>query len=327
MRTVLKVMGVLVVALAAWVAWALWLPLRPPGQKTVLLHPGYSTRHIALALKSAGVIRSSTAFLLWHYLAHPRSLKAGEYLFEQPANVFQVHRRLARGDVYVHTVVIPEGFNIFEIAQAISAAGLGSPQEFVQAARSNTVLINDLDPQATSLEGYLFPDTYHFTRTESVIDMLAAMVHRFRSQAQSLGLTANVHQVVTMASIVEKETAAPEERPLVASVYYNRLNQRVALDADPSVIYAKLLAGSYSGALHHEDLQFDSPYNTYRHAGLPPGPIANPGVASLQAAMHPANSDYLYFVSAGNGHHRFAATLEEHNHNVALYRKALTMAR
>ncbi|HLK33722.1 MAG TPA: endolytic transglycosylase MltG [Terriglobales bacterium] len=327
MRALLKLVAVAILVVAAWLVWALWLPLRPPGQKFVLLHPGYSTRHIAVALKSAGVIRSSTAFLLWHFVAHPRTLKAGEYLFDQPANALQVHRRLARGDVYVHTVVIPEGFNIFEIAQAVAGAGLSSEQEFLSAARADTVLVRDLDPQASSLEGYLFPDTYQFTRTETPTDMLAVMVHRFRSQAHAIGLTANVHQVVTMASIVEKETAVPEERPVVASVYFNRLRQRIALDADPSIIYAEMLAGTYTGSLHHDDMQFESPYNTYRHTGLPPGPIANPGVASLQAAMHPANTAYLYFVSAGDGHHRFATTLEEHNHNVALYRKAVSVMR
>jgi UPF0755 protein len=327
MRALLKFFAVAVLVAASWLAWALWLPVRPEGQKFVLLHPGFTTRHIAFALKSAGVIRSSTAFLLWHFVVHPRTLKAGEYLFDQPANALQVHRRLARGDVYVHSVVIPEGFNIFEIAQAMQAAGLGSEQEFLQAARTDTILIKDLDPQATSLEGYLFPDTYQFTRTETPTDMLAIMVHRFRAQARAMGLTGNTHQVVTMASIVEKETAVAEERPVVASVYYNRLDQHVALDADPSIIYAELLAGKYSGALHHDDMQFDSAYNTYRHIGLPPGPIANPGLASLRAAMHPANSPYLYFVSAGDGHHRFAATLEEHNHNVALYRKAVSVMR
>lgn len=327
MRAFLKFLAVCVLAVAAWLAWALWLPLRPPGQKFVLLHPGFSTRHIAESLKSAGVIRNSTAFLLWHFAARPRTLKAGEYLFDHPASAIQIHRRLAKGDIYVHTVVIPEGYNLFEIAQTLAAAGLGSQQEFLQAARADTVLIHDLDPQANSLEGYLFPDTYQFTRAQTPTDMLALMVHRFRAKAQEIGLTSNVHEVVTMASIVEKETAVAEERPLVASVYYNRLAQRVQLDADPSVIYAELLAGSYSGALHHDDMQFDSPYNTYRHLGLPPGPIANPGAASLQAAMHPATTGYLYFVSAGDGHHRFAATLEEHNHNVALYRKAVSIMR
>src|SRR5690348_14009437 len=213
MRTVLKLLGLAVLATDAWLAWALWRPVRPAAQTTVLLHPGYSTHHIARELKSAGVIRSASAFLLWHFVVHPRTLKAGEYLFDHPANALQVHRRLARGDVYVHSVVIPEGFNIFEIAQAMQAAGLGSEQEFLQAARTDTILIKDLDPQATSLEGYLFPDTYQFTRTETPTDMLAIMVHRFRAQARAMGLTSNTHQVVTMASIVEKETAVAEERP------------------------------------------------------------------------------------------------------------------
>jgi UPF0755 protein len=153
------------------------------------------------------------------------------------------------------------------------------------------------------------------------------MVHRFRRQAEALGLKDNVHQVVTMASIIEKETGAPEERPMVASVYYNRLQRHIALAADPSVIYGLLLEGRYQGALHHDDMLFNSPYNTYRNPGLPPGPIANPGVASLQAAMHPANSSFLYFVSDGNGHHRFATTLDEHNRNVAMYRRAVTANR
>jgi UPF0755 protein len=153
--------------------------------------------------------------------------------------------------------------------------------------------------------------------------MAAAMVHHFRTVAREIGLTADIPRVVTMASIVEKETAAPDERPLVASVYYNRLEQNMALDADPSVIYAELLAGTYQGSLHHADLAVSSPYNTYRFPGLPPGPIGNPGRSALQAALHPEDSKFLYFVSDGNGHHRFARSLEEHNRNVAAYRRSL----
>ncbi len=276
-------------------------------------------------LKNAGVIRSSYAFLVWHYFHHGRSLKAGEYLFDKPADLRQVHNRLARGDVYVHTVVVPEGFTMFDIAQAVQDSGLGSREEFLNLAQKDTQLISDLDPQAHSLEGYLFPDTYEFTRTQSMRDMIAIMVKRFRQEATSVGLSPgmDVHRIVTMASIVEKETASPDERPLVASVYYNRLQKRIALDADPSVIYAELLDGTYQGALHHADMQFDSPYNTYRHAGLPPGPIANPGKSALEAAMHPAVSDYYYFVSDGNGHHKFAKSLDEHNHNVAALRRIM----
>jgi len=295
----------------------------PAGQKFLLLHPGYSTRRIANELKSAGVIRSTDAFLLWHYLHHRRSLKAGEYLFEKEANALEVHQRLVRGDIYVHTVVVPEGYNIFDIAQMIQDAGLGSSQDFLNVATTDIALISDLAPDAKTLEGYLFPNTYEFTRTQSMHDIAAAMVKQFREVANAIGLTTDVQKTVTLASIIEKETAAPEERPLVASVYYNRLASRVPLQADPSVIYAELLQGTYSGALHHADMEFRSAYNTYAHAGLPPGPIGNPGRTSLEAAMHPANTDYFYFVSNGNGHHRFAHSLEEHNRNVAAYRKAM----
>jgi UPF0755 protein len=310
-------------ATGAWLAWGLLVPATPNGQKFVMLRSGLTTRKIAAELKSAGVIRSEKAFLLWHYFHRRASLKAGEYLFEKPATVVTVHHRLVRGDIYTHTVVIPEGYNMFDVAQTIEEAGLGSKEDFLKVARSDTDLIHDLAPEATSLEGYLFPDTYELTRTQSMRDIATVMVHHFRQVAGSLGLSNDVHRTVTMASIVEKETAAPEERPLVASVYYNRLTRRMALDADPSVIYAELLANTYQGALHHEDLQTKSPYNTYRCPGLPPGPIANPGRSALDAAMHPAVSDYLYFVSNGNGHHRFALSLEEHNRNVNAFRRTV----
>lgn len=308
-------------------------PVTPAGQTFVSLHPGYSTRRIASELQSAGVIRSADAFVLWHYFRHKRSLKAGEYLFDKSANAVEIHRRLAHGDVYFHTVVIPEGYNMFDIAQAIQNAGLGSSEEFLKVATSETSLVADLAPEAKSLEGYLFPNTYEFSRMQTMQDMAATMVKQFRQVAREIGLTTDLQNVstagvdvqrtVTLASIIEKETAAPEERPLVASVYSNRLERHVALQADPSVIYAELLEGSYGGALHHADMQFKSAYNTYTHAGLPPGPIGNPGRTSLEAAMHPADTNYFYFVSNGNGHHRFAHNLEEHNRNVAAYRKAM----
>jgi UPF0755 protein len=302
-------------------------PVMPVGQTFVLLHPGYSTRRIANELQSAGVIRNADAFVVWHYLRHKHSLKAGEYLFDNSATAVDVHRRLVRGDVYFHTVVIPEGFNMFDIAQAIQNAGLGSSEDFLKVATSDTALISDLAPDAKTLEGYLFPNTYEFTRMQTMEEMAAAMVKQFRQVERELGLISTdmtpMQMTVTLASIVEKETAAPEERPLVASVYQNRLARNIPLQADPSVIYAELLQGSYGGALHHADMHFDSAYNTYTHLGLPPGPIGNPGKTALEAAMHPADTDYLYFVSNGNGHHRFAKNLEEHNKNVAAYRKAM----
>ena len=332
-KAVLLAFGLLL-AVTAWLAFGVLVPVSPRGQKFVLLRPGYSTRRIARELKAAGVIRSQHAFVLWHAFHRRPSLKAGEYLFEQGANVIAVHQRVARGDVYVHTVVIPEGFNMFDIAKALEAAGLGPTQDFLKVATTDTALISDLAPHATSLEGYLFPNTYEFTRTQSMHDMAAEMVRQFRQVAAQIGLGQNaqgedpdIQRAVTLASIIEKETAVPEERPEVASVYDNRLASRIPLQADPSVIYAELLRGSYSGALHHNDMQFDSEYNTYRHPGLPPGPIANPGKSSLGAALHPAQTNFYYFVSDGHGHHRFATTLEEHNKNVAALRRIVAQQR
>jgi peptidoglycan lytic transglycosylase G len=323
LRKFLTLVFLIVLAAGGWLAWALLVSLKPAEQKFVLLKPGYSTHRIANELRNAGVIRSSSAFLIWHYFHRGRSLKAGEYLFEKPEDLREVHSRLARGDIYVHTVVVQEGFTMFDIAQAVQDAGLGKREEFLMLAKSDVKLISELDPQAQSLEGYLFPDTYQFTRAQSLSEVIREMVKRFRQEAVAIGLNSDVHRVVTMASIVEKETAVPEERPMVAGVYYNRLNSRIALDADPSIIYAKLLDGTYQGALHHEDMQVNSPYNTYRHIGLPPGPIGNPGRSSLQAAMQPAASEYFYFVSDGSGHHRFSHSLEEHNRNVAALRKLM----
>src|ERR1022692_2288212 len=216
---------------------------------------------------------------------------------------------------------------MFDIAAAVEQAGLGPAADFLTAAKGDVFLLREIDPTAQSLEGYLFPDTYQFTRIDSAHDMAAAMVRRFRQEAHKIGLLGNAdtHRIVTMASIVEKETAVPEERPRVASVYYNRLAQSMALDADPSVIYAELLTGTYHGSLHHADMAVNSPYNTYRFPGLPPGPIGNPGRTALQAAMHPDSTRFLYFVSDGNGHHRFARSLEEHNRNVKAYRHAVSL--
>ncbi|MFZ0795415.1 MAG: endolytic transglycosylase MltG, partial [Candidatus Korobacteraceae bacterium] len=308
MRTLFTLVLVLVLAFALWVAWAALLPLQPAQTTFVLLRPGWTTRHIARDLQQQGVIRSSAAFLMVQYVKGLHTLKAGEYKFDQPANALEVWRRLVRGDVYARTVVVPEGFNMYDIAAAVEQAGLGPASDFLTAARSDLFLLRKIDPDAKSLEGYLFPDTYQFTRIDTAHDIAAAMVHRFRQEAQKIGLLGNadMHRIVTMASIVEKETADPAERPLVAGVYYNRLGKGIVLAADPSVIYAALLAGRYRGTIYASDLQFDSPYNTYKFPGLPPGPIANPGVASLQAAMHPAHTEFLYFVSDNNGHQRFA---------------------
>ena len=323
LRALITLFLIAVLAVGAWAAWQVYVPVTPPANASLLLRPGFSTRRIAAELKKAGVIRNERAFWLWHML-HPKpSLKAGEYLFERDATLPQVYDRIARGDIFFHVVTIPEGYTMFDIAKAIEDAGLGPALDFLRVAETQTELVSDLAPEARSLEGYLFPNTYQFTRTQSLEEMAAEMVRQFRQVAQQIGLNSDVQKVVTMASIVEKETAVPEERPRVASVYYNRLAQNMALDADPTVIYAELLAGTYQGSLHHADLAVNSPYNTYRFPGLPPGPIGNPGKSALEAAFHPDSTKFLYFVSDGNGHHRFARSLEEHNRNVAAYRHSL----
>jgi len=218
---------------------------------------------------------------------------------------------------------VPEGFNMFDIAQALETAHICRAQDFLHAARTETSLIRDLDPQAPSLEGYLFPDTYRLGRTQNAREIALEMVRRFRKEAAAINLTSDIHRVVTLASIVEKETAVKSERPLVAGVFENRMAKRIGLATDPSVIYAALLAGRYNGVIHQSDLAFNSPYNTYKYVGLPPGPIANPGRESLLAAMHPQPTEFLYFVANNQGGHNFARTLDEHNRNVQRYRSGL----
>ena len=319
----LRLVVVAAILAAGLLAYGIFAPAGPQEQKLVQLRPGSSARRIAADLKSSGIIHSQYAFLLWHYLHGRKHLKAGEYSFDHPARLREVYDRLAQGDIFVHLLVIPEGYNVYDIAHAIEDAGLGRKDDFLKVTRSDISLIKDLDPSAPSLEGYLFPDTYRVTRTQSLHDIAAIMVHRFRQAARDIGLQQDVHSFVTMASIVEKETAADSERPEVASVFYNRLSRHMPLSTDPTVIYAALLADRYRGTIYRSDLQFDSPYNTYRNIGLPPGPISNPGKASLQAAMHPATTEYLYFVSDNQGHHRFSSTPEEHARNVAAYRRAV----
>jgi UPF0755 protein len=325
-----RILLLLVLLGIAAVALLLESPFGPNREVFVEVAPGTSSRQIAKQFEQQGIVRSRYGFDLWRLLENLRnarggSLKAGEYRFDHPARISEVYDRLRRGDVYTIAVTIPEGANIFDIAARVEAAQLGTREAFESAARRNTALIVDLDPKAASLEGYLFPDTYHFGRHVTPTQMVAAMVKRFRAAASSLGIEGNGHRVVTVASLIERETPISQERPLVASVFANRLDRGMPLETDPSVIYAALLAGRYRGTIYQSDLNSDSPYNTYKRTGLPPGPICNPGMDSLHAAMNPAKTNYLYFVAASadpSGHSRFAATLEEHQKNVKAYRRA-----
>jgi UPF0755 protein len=327
LKFVLIVFVLALLAVAAVGGYLVYTPFGPAAGTTddaatyIDIAPGTGTQAIAAQLERAGVVRSRYGFDLLRAVKGGKLL-AGEYRFNHPAPATEVYQRMVRGDVYTIAVTIPEGYNIFEVAQAVEIAGLGPSGAFLAAERSQTALIADLSPDAASLEGYLFPDTYRFTRHATPAQMLAAMVRRFRQVAAQLGLSDGVARTVTMASLVEKEVSQDAERPLVAGVFVNRLAQGIPLATDPSVIYAALLAGRYRGTIYASDLQADSPYNTYRHAGLPPGPICNPGLAALKAAISPAVTDYLYFVADASGHSRFSATLKEHAEQVQAYRKA-----
>ncbi|MDQ3417380.1 MAG: endolytic transglycosylase MltG [Acidobacteriota bacterium] len=283
---------------------------------------GRGPASIGKTLADAGVVSSSEAFRLAVWLrGSGRRLQAGEYRFDRPMTAADVVDKLAKGDVHVRAVTFREGLTVREMAAVFESSGFGSAADFIAASR-NASLINELDPKARDLEGYLFPDTYTLPRSATAVQLIERMVNRFqkaatpelRQAATARGLS--LRELVTLASLVEKETAKPEERAVVSGVYTNRLRIGMGLQCDPTVIYALMLAGRYDGNIRKGDLQIDSPYNTYRYAGLPPGPIAAPGEASLHAAANPADVPYLYFVSRNDGSHVFSTTLDEHNRAV-----------
>jgi UPF0755 protein len=322
----LKVILVLAILGAAVAGFYVLVPYGTSTETFVEIAPGTGTAGIARQLQQAGIIRSAAAFEAFkEFEAFHRpggTLKAGEYRFEHAAPLTEVYARLRRGDVFTITLVVPEGYNIFDIAAAVQQAGLGSSVAFLQAEKQDTALIQQWAPGASSLEGFLFPDTYKFSRHATPLQMLTAMVKRFGQMATKLGMKGDVERTVTTASLVEKEVHIDAERAEVASVFENRLAAAMPLQTDPAVVYASLLLGTWTGVIHETELHSDSAYNTYTHAGLPPGPICNPGVAALKAALHPADTKYLYFVADANGATRFATTLEQHNANVAAYRQA-----
>jgi UPF0755 protein len=289
---------------------------------------GTSTQAMAAQLEQQGVIRYAWQFLVARAVQPGKRLQAGEYRFARPDTAWNVLNRIARGDVFFYEVAVPEGSNMFDIAAIVGRLDFLSAPEFLRAAR-NPALIRDLAPEAPTLDGYLFPATYRVTRSTTVKQLCAMMTGQFRKHWGELQAGHSeripVNATVTLASLVEKETAQPDERPIVASVYENRLRKQMTLDCDPTTIYAALLDERYRGTIYRSDLQSDNAYNTYRHAGLPPGPIANPGVAALRAALAPAETNYLYFVAKadGSGGHQFSETMAEHNLAVQRYRRAI----
>jgi len=324
----LFVLVVIVAVIGGGVAWwaysKLIEPFRgyPDVEVFVDIPPGSGPNNIGERLVSAGVVRDEMTFRAAVLVSgRARTLKAGEYRFDSPMHALDVITKIARGDVYKRLLTFREGLTIAEMAQVFEEKGFGKAADFISAA-ANAPLIAELDPAARDLEGYLFPETYSLPRDTPATVVIEQMVAGFkraltedlRAAAKAQGLT--IRQLVTLASLVEKETGAGEERPLVAAVYRNRMRINMGMQADPTVIYALQMAGQYRGNLTRENLQYDSPYNTYRYAGLPPGPIASPGRAALAASAKPADVDYLYFVSRNDGTHVFASNLDEHNKNV-----------
>ena len=290
--------------------------------------PGETTRVILERLERVGVLRSALVARVYHsrVLGDP-PLQAGQYRFVSPVAAVEVLRRLRVGDVVTYPVTIVEGWTFVETAEALARAGLGSREALV-AELSSPARVRDLDPQAATLEGFLFPDTYRFPRGVSPAAIADALVTGFRRAWQRDVLPLrfiedrrSLRELVILASLVEKEARREEERALVAAVYANRLARGIGLYADPTIIYGLKLAGRWDGDLRRRDLEEDSPWNTYRRPGLPPGPICSPGAASLAAAARPAAVDYLYFVSRNDGTHVFAESLAEHNRNVELWQR------
>lgn len=331
-RALVLLSAVILLAAGAAVAWIVIGVERPykgyaDAEQFVEIPPGSSQAAMGRRLAEAGVVRNEMVFraAVWMRGAG-RRLQAGEYRFDREMSPADVVDKIRRGDVFLRSITFREGLTIRQMAELYETRGLGPGSEFTKAAR-NGARAAAFDPQARDLEGYLFPDTYTMPRRATAEQLVERMVAGFekvltadlRAQASARGLS--VRDLVTLASLVEKETGKADERPVVSAVYHNRLKIRMALYCDPTVIYALERVGRYTGNLTREDLQFDSPYNTYRYAGLPPGPIAAPGRASLEAAANPADVSYLYFVSRNDGSHVFAHTLDEHNRNVYEFQK------
>jgi UPF0755 protein len=330
MKKVLAFLGVviaIVVAGGIYLAWELQQPWQGFTDSVLVDLPhGTSTSRMASILAEHGVIERPWLFLAARMVRRGARLQAGEYKFDKASSALEVFSKISRGDIYYMELLVPEGYNMFDIADVVAKLGTMSAGAFLEAARDPS-LIRDLDPQAETLEGYLFPNKYRVYPKTTAHEICRTMVNEFRARWQSIagtGAAMPIHDAVTLASLVEREARLPEERPLVSSVFHNRLRIGMKLDCDPTTVYAALLEDRYRGVIHRSDLDSKNAYNTYQHAGLPPGPIANPGVSSIRAALAPQTSSYLYFVAKadGSGGHNFSETLQQHYAAVASYQRA-----
>ncbi len=317
----------LAAAAAAWISFA-GRSGEPGGAAIQVVIPrGASPAEVAEILEGSGVVRSALLFRLRTRLSGASErLQAGEYEFTGRVTPGEALQKLLTGDVVLHRLTLPEGITGAEVLERIAELGLAGKED-LEAAFADASPVRDLDPEAVDLEGYLFPDTYHLARPTPARQILGEMVARFRREitgellGRARGLGLSLREAVTLASLIEKETAVPEERGRISAVFHNRLGRRMPLQCDPTVIYALASDGRYRGSLSREDLRYDSPYNTYVNLGLPPGPIASPGGDALQAAVAPQSVPDLYFVADGNGGHYFSRSLDDHIRAVERYRR------
>jgi UPF0755 protein len=291
-------------------------------EQTIVVESGQGFKALSTLLYQRGVIVHPVKFRLFARIkGYDKRIKAGEYLFSSAMSPKEILDIMVDGKIRLHRLTIPEGFNLRQIARAIEAAGFASKADFLAAA-TDADFVHAKGIDARSFEGYLFPDTYYFPKGATPQDIISTMVKRFWSvfkpdwekQAKILGMT--IHQVVTLASIIEKETAVADERPVISSVFHNRLKRNMRLESDPTVIYGM---GDYDGNITRKDLKHPTPYNTYTIKGLPPGPISNTGVKAIEAALFPTDGKFLYFVSRNNGTHYFSTNFKDHNRAVRKY--------
>jgi UPF0755 protein len=328
LRRVLLALFLLVALLAGAFYAHIRMPVREATDlpQVLVVEPGDSVRAIGQRLQDLGLVQHREVFrALVIARGDAGKLRAGEYALEGRLTLDQIIDKLVRGEVVRRTLTVPEGSSIEDIVRLAVAEGIDGAA--LRAAATDPTPIRDLDPEAVNLEGYLFPDTYEITRQPGAAGLLVRrMLQRFREVmtphlAEVAASGQSMREIVTLASLVERETALADERPRIAAVFHNRLQLGMPLQTDPTVIYALRLAGRYDGNIRKADLDIDSPYNTYRNSGLPPGPIASPGQASLQAALEPAPVKYLYFVSRNDGSHHFSQTLAEHQQAVNYYQR------
>ena len=299
------------------------------GEETfIYIPPGSNAGNVARLLKEQGLLHTKLPFRLWLRRYNlDRSLKAGEYRFSGGTTPIEIAERLSRGDIYFRSITIPEGLTAQETVELLARTGFGD-REKLEALLLRTGLIQDLNPSAKNLEGYLFPETYRFGRRDDEEAVIGAMVNQFRNRIDRILKESplpdgwSIAHIVTLASMIEKEVKTPSEQPIVASVIFNRLRRNMTLGIDATIIYAMKLAGTWNGNIRRSDLQMESPYNTYIHRGLPPGPICSPGESTIRAALNPEKTDYLYYVSKNDGTHQFSKDLRSHNNAVNRYQRS-----